>query len=196
MTEWQGIDFFETFADNLGLSLEDREMLVSVGSFTFDLEERISAEVAVELQGVSHCSIRPELAGYLGVKPFEQALERDVWLTSFGKRLVYARSIIPLSCTGKELLELLSGGDRPIGRILCDEGIDFSKDSMEFAVIDGQGQALEFGLEQAELYIARRYRLFKRSGDDWIINASVTEVFAPSLIPIAAGSKGVQRFFQ
>ncbi len=182
LTEWQGVKSFAAFAKNIGLSIEDKEMLVSVGSFTLDLEARVGAEIGVELQAIRDCRIRPELAAYLGVKPFEPALERDVWLVSGGVRLIYARSIIPHSCTGKDLLTLLSGGDRPIGRILGDEGIDFYKDSMEFAVIDGQGQALEFGLEPAERYIARRYRLFKRNNEGWVINASVTEVFTPSLI--------------
>ncbi|VAW37629.1 hypothetical protein MNBD_DELTA02-436 [hydrothermal vent metagenome] len=196
LTEWQGAESFVAFADNIGLSSEDREMLVSVGSFTLDLEQRVSADVRVEIQEIRHCRIRPELAVYLGVKPFEEVLERDVWLTSDGRRLIYARSVIPLSCTDDGLISLLSGGDRPLGRILGDEGIDFSKDSMEFAVIDGKKQALEFGLEEAGLYIARRYRLFRRSAGGWIINAAVTEVFTPSLIPVtgARGAfKGIKR---
>ncbi|MBE9531649.1 MAG: chorismate lyase [Proteobacteria bacterium] len=192
LTEWQAAEKFPGLADNAGLSLEDREMLASAGSLTLELEERLKASVGVELQEVRSCRIRPELAAYLGVKPFEEALERDVWLTTEGRRLVYARSVIPHSCMDEGLRTLLSSGQRPIGKILGDEGIEFSKDSMEFAIIDGQEQGAEFGLEQAPIYIARRYRLFNRSSDGWTINAAVTEVFTPSLIPIVGG-KGVEK---
>lgn len=192
LTEWQGAGEISGFADKAGLSPEGREILASAGSLTLDLEERFNARVEVELQKIRPCRIRPELAVYLGVKPFEEALERDVWLTLEGRRLIYARSVLPVSCMDKRLLTLLSGGDRPLGRILGDEGIEFSKDSMEFAIIDGKGQDMDFGLEPTDMYIARRYRLFKRDADDWIINASVTEVFTPSLIPVA-GAKGAQK---
>jgi len=192
LTEWQGQGEFLIFADNAGLSGEDREMLASAGSLTLDLEERFKSSVGVELQEVRPCRIRPELAAYLGVKPFEEALERDVWLTMDGRRLIYARSVIPISCTSERLSALLRGGERPIGKILADEGIEFSKDSMEFAVIDGQEQALEFGLEQAPMYIARRYRLFSRSKEGWVINAAVTEVFTSSLIHVA-GTEGAEK---
>jgi chorismate-pyruvate lyase len=192
LTEWQGLGDISGFAKNAGLSPADREILSSDGSLTLDLEQRFKADVGVELQEVRSCCIRPELAEYLGVKPFEEALERDVWLTSEGKRLIYARSVMPLSCVRQGLLPLLKGGDRPLGRILSNEGIDFSKDSMEFAIIDGQGQDLEFGLEPAAMYVARRYRLFKRASDGWIINAVVTEVFTPWLIPVA-GVMGAEK---
>jgi chorismate-pyruvate lyase len=191
-TEWQGLDDIDGFAENAGLCPADREILSSVGSLTLDLEQRFNASVGVELHAVRSCRIRPELAEYLGVKPFEEALERDVWLTSEGRRLIYARSVMPLSCVQEGLLPLLKGGGNPLGRILSKEGIDFSKDSMEFAIIDGQGQALEFGLEPASMYIARRYRLFKRGSDSWVINAVVTEVFTPWLIPVA-GVMGTEK---
>ena len=158
------------------LSPEAAELLLSSGSMTLELEARRSAEVRVELRRSEEADLSVETSEYLGLPrapapaPKRRALEREVWLTAGGVRLIYARTLIPLDCIDAGLLELLeTRRAEPIGRVLSSQKISFSKRSLELGGLRSAELASDLGLDPDTLFTARRYILFNNdeaSGDE------------------------------
>src|SRR5574337_1070273 len=86
-----------------GLLPHQKLLLLSDGSLTLELELLWRSVVEVEVKFKGTTTLSKEAAEYLEEAPEKEAMEREVWLTIEGKRLVYAHSIIPLNCIEKGL---------------------------------------------------------------------------------------------
>jgi chorismate-pyruvate lyase len=188
-----------------GLLEAQRELLLSTGSMTLALETHTGKTVQVELRKTARIDLSCETGDYLGLSPTpdkeprrKKTLEREVWLTAGGVRLIYARTLIPLECIDAGLLGLLEAESaEPIGRILASLKIPFSKSSLEVGTLRAVGPARDLGLDPDTLFTARRYILFndaptvgggtdvstKEGGKEGgLIRAAVFEIFNPALI--------------
>ncbi len=167
-----------------GLLPHQKLLLLSDGSLTLELELLWRSIVEVEVKFKGTTTLSKEAADYLEEAPDKEAMEREVWLTIEGKRLVYAHSIIPLHCIEsglKEALEAHSG--EPLGRVLNTRKVFFSKKKLEVGLVICHSASLDLGIDEASPLIARRYMLYNSEGPGkWIIKAAVTEVFSPEII--------------
>jgi chorismate--pyruvate lyase len=162
---------------------DKRELLLSEGSLTLHLERILGTPVEVEVSRTAYAPLGPDEASYLEESPQQDAMEREVWLTSGEKKLVYARTVIPVACMEEGLMEVLKQGGEPLGRILSSKNIPFTKDGLEVGIIRCQGAASDLGIDPEKPLFARRYRLMSRKeSGQWNIKASVTEVFSPELV--------------
>lgn len=160
-----------------------RLLLFSDGSLTLDLELLYGSMVGVEVKFKGTAALNKDQASYLEEAPGERAMEREVWLTVDGKRLVYAHSLIPLSKVESGLLESLEKySDEPLGRVLNANRIFFEKEKLEVGAVKSAPAALDLGMPEDTPFIARRYILSNREETAWVIKAAVTEIFSPEVI--------------
>ncbi|MBI5492323.1 MAG: chorismate lyase [Deltaproteobacteria bacterium] len=167
-----------------GLLPHQKLLLLSDGSLTLELELLWRSVVEVEVKFKGTTTLSKEAAEYLEEAPDKEAMEREVWLTIEGKRLVYAHSIIPLNCIEKGLKDALEAhSDEPLGRVLNTKKVFFSKKKLEVGKVVCRSAAADLGIEEDSPLIARRYMLYNDEGPGkWIIKAAVTEVFSPEII--------------
>ncbi len=167
-----------------GILPHQKLLLLSDGSMTLDLELLYNSKVEVEVKFKGASPLPEEDAFYLEEKTDEAAMEREVWLTVDGKKLVYAHTLIPLSRIGGGLKrELERNANEPLGRVLTTNKVFFTKEKLEVGVVRCCSAAEELGSPASTPFIARRYILSNREASGaWIIKASVTEIFSPSLV--------------
>lgn len=168
----------------MGLLPHQRLLLLSDGSLTLDLELLWKSALTVDLKFKGLTELSGEDAAYLEEEPGRGALERVVWLTINSKRLVYARSLIPLDRINKDLKEELEArSEEPLGRVLTAKKVFFSKKKLEVGVVRCETASTDLGLDHATPLVARRYILYNMERpDDWTIKAAVTEIFSPEAI--------------
>jgi chorismate-pyruvate lyase len=175
--EWE-----ETFSTS-ALPADQRELLLSEGSLTLHLERIFGSPVEVEVSRTVYSPLSPDEASYLDENPYEESMTREVWLRVNGKRLVYARTLIPLARMERGLMEVLKQGGEPLGKILSSKNIPFTKDRLEIGVVRSERAATELGIDSERPLFARRYRLLSMKEEgQWNIKASVTEIFSPELV--------------
>ncbi len=183
--DWFGVTEKEGGFPLTDLSPGHRLLLVSGSSLTFNLELLFGSRVRAEVTSATVTDLDREDALYLEETRGGPAMERNVWLTVKGKRLVYARTVMPLDCIQKRLVQKLNDHpEEPLGRILQSEKVHFVKDRLEVGLVRCDEAAKGLGLDGNTPMVARRYRLLNRHDKDgWIIKAALTEVFSPGLIP-------------
>jgi len=171
-----------------GLKPHQLLLLLSDGSMTLELGLLSGNRVEVEVMYRGTTRLDDRLASYLDEEPGTGAIVRDVWLTDGKKRLVYAHSLIPLSRLRPGLLdELERYSNEPLGRVLNSKKIFFCKEKLEVATVKCERVSKDLGIDPASPLVARRYILFNRQGkDDWVIKASVLEIFSPEVVPSPA----------
>lgn len=171
-----------------GMTPQQKLLLLSDGSMTLGLEGLLGSRVEVDLRHRGHTPLGAQDAAYLGEDAGKESMEREVWLTIDGKRLIYAQTIIPLDRIDKSLLNTLNErGDEPLGRVLHTGHVPFIKENLEIAQLRCALAACGLGLKTDALFMARRYILLnKKEGGGWVIKASVTEVFSPEIISAPA----------
>jgi len=167
-----------------GILPHQKLLLLSDGSMTLDLELLSNARVCVEVKFKGTGPLGEQAAGYLEEPAGTEAMEREVWLTAGGKKLVYAHTLIPLSRIEEGLkTELEKNANEPLGRVLTSNKIFFTKEKLDVGVVKCVSAAGELGCPASTPFIARRYILSNRENSGtWIIKASVTEIFSPELI--------------
>ena len=182
-------DWFRTESDRTrpelnGILPHQKLLLLSDGSLTLDLELLYGSKVEVEVKYKGTGPLPEQAACYLDEKAGGAAMEREVWLTVEGKKLVYAHTLIPLSCIEGGLKEELErNANEPLGRVLTSNKVFFSKEKLEVGVVRCRSAAVELGSPAQTPFIARRYILSNRQTSGvWVIKASVTEIFSPELV--------------
>jgi chorismate-pyruvate lyase len=165
------------------LSSEERLILLGDGSLTLLLEALLRERVSVEVKRNSTSLLGPEAALYLDEVEGGESVEREVWLNVNGERLVFAHSIVPVSSIEPWLLESLSEGTEPLGRVLKNREIPVLKEALEIAVISAPEVSADLQIDPDTRFYARRYKLTNRvEGGGWIIKAEICEVLCPSLV--------------
>ncbi len=182
-------DWFRTESDRNrpelnGILPHQKLLLLSDGSLTLDLELLYGSKVEVEVKYKGTGPLPEQAACYLDEKAGGTVMEREVWLTVEGKKLVYAHTLIPLSCIEGGLKEELErNANEPLGRVLTSNKVFFSKEKLEVGVVRCRSAAAELGSPAQTPFIARRYILSNRQTSGvWVIKASVTEIFSPELV--------------
>ncbi len=166
-----------------GLKPHELLLLFSDGSMTIDLELLFGSRVEVEMISKGFTRLSGGAAGYLGEPEGEKAMEREVWLTVNGGRLIYARTLIPLGCLGDGLLEVLEEkSNEPLGRVLASKKIFFTKARLEAGVIESAAAAEGFKAPPDSRLVGRRYILEDARDGKWAIKAALMEVFSPGII--------------
>ncbi len=190
---------------------------------TLALEDFAGSTIHAELIKKGRITLSKEISDYIGLprsKEASEALEREVWLTAGSRRLVYARTLIPLECIDARLLDLLEDkSNEPMGRVLGSRNIPFSKKKLELGTLRCPPLAANLELDPDTPFIARRYVLFndkgagrhsmpgspRRAGNPrraegsrgpenkaWSIKAAVFEVFSPELLRPASQSDSIR----
>lgn len=158
-------------------------LLFSDGSMTLDLELLFGSRVEVEMISKGFTRLSGEAAEYIGVSAGKKAMEREVWLTVNGRRLIYARTLIPLECLREGLLEVLEdNSSEPLGRVLASKKIFFSKTRLEAGVLESACAARGFKAQADSRLMGRRYILEDSEDGRWVIKAALMEVFSPGII--------------
>jgi len=166
-----------------GLEPHQKLLLLSDGSMTLDLELLYGSAVEVELQRSANAALSERDAPYLDEEPGMDVTEREVWLTVGGKKLVWAHSLIPSQRVSPEIKEALDANTtEPIGRVLTNHKVFFSKSRLDVAVVACAHASKDLKLPPDTPLFARRYILSTMQGGEWIIKASITEIFSPEVI--------------
>lgn len=172
------------------LAAHEKLLLFSEGSMTLELELLTGKRVDVELKYMGERALSAEEADFLGVEPNKTAMEREVWLVAGGNRLLYAHTLIPDTCIDADVKKALDEmSSEPLGRVLTSKGILFAKERLEAGRVRCVAASLDLGLDADAILYARRYILYNRGCQGWVIKAAVTEVFSPGLV----GNAGVGR---
>ncbi|MBI5809665.1 MAG: chorismate lyase [Deltaproteobacteria bacterium] len=177
----------DSLSDGLkGLEPQQRLILLSDGSLTLELVLLFGAKGAVEVRRNALSTLDKETSSYLEEVPGKEAIERVVWLTLENKRLVFAKTLIPLDRIDRALKKTLEKkSSEPLGRVLNSQKIAFIKERLELAPVMSAAAASDLGMDKDSLLLARRYVLFNREegAGRWIIKAAVTEIFNPAIMP-------------
>ncbi|TAN60939.1 DUF98 domain-containing protein [bacterium] len=172
------------------LSVSQRLLLLSEGSMTVNLElfsgsgEKVEADVRFAGSG----ALDEGEALCLEEDKGKGAFEREVWLKITGKMLICARTVIPFDRIDAVLLKTLMDEDapQPLGRILREKNMGFSKEKIELAVLTSPQVSKVLAVSANTPFAARRYVLLSKAGAAglWNIKASIMEIFSPELIAV------------
>ncbi len=165
-------------------------LLTSDGSLTRHLETIRLCRIAVEIKSISRTNINDLNSTFLETAQNQEVLERDVWLKDKERRLVYAHSVIPVSCMNKRLLDETSRMAKPLGRILSAEFPFFRKDKIEVGIVSYPHIAAELSISKDTPLWARRYRLsaLNPTGSN-LVQVMVLEIFSPDFLGMPAVNK-------
>lgn len=191
LKEWLGAEKARRSPFIEGLPTHQKLLLFSEGSMTVELELITRSRVEAEVRFTGETALSPEEAVCLGAAPGAKTTEREVWLTAGGRKLLYARTLIPAEMIDPAVHEALYGskaGSEPLGRVLAENGILFAKERLEIGVVKSPSVSLELGVPAETPLFARRYILFNGNAGRWIIKAAVAEIFSPELAGLTVRS--------
>lgn len=177
LKEWIGfVEFLELY-EGSHLNEKTKSILTSRGSLTRLLEDLYKTPVVLELKGQDLRSLEDDRAELLRIGKSAKVLERNAWLKSGGERLVFAHSVIPVNNLGRDIVNSLEAGDRPLGYLLERAGISIQRDDQGIGMINCEKIAEDLNLPMNNSFWARRYCL---KSDEKAL-AFITEVFSPNL---------------
>lgn len=171
------------------LSVSQRLLLLSEGSMTVNLElfsgsgEKVEADVRFADSG----ALDESEALCLEEDEGKGAFEREVWLKIAGKMLICARTVIPFDRIDAKLLKTLTDekAPQPLGRILREMNMVFSKEKIELAVVTSNQVSEALAVSANTPFAARRYVLLSKARAKLCnIKALITEIFSPELIAV------------
>ncbi len=179
---WMTLEDFWRYCGNHPLSPLLRLLLSSDGSMVRSLKGLFLVPTSLEVVDQAERLLDDESSTRLEVPKGEKAIDRTVWLSvkvgpSEGKRLVFARSLFPISKTRPDLYQEMRLGETPIGEIIETRALSTWRDRLEIAYLPFPEVASGLGLAEDHLFWARRYRL-TISGT---VSAILFEVFSPQL---------------
>ncbi|MBI3399724.1 MAG: DUF98 domain-containing protein [Deltaproteobacteria bacterium] len=158
-------------------------MLISDDSLTGFLETINQSPVDIAIKNYEVRKIEKREADYLEVDASQDTVVRDVWLIQDGKKLVYARSVFPITGLNKYLLEKISASMEPLGRRLTDQGLLTFKDKLEICAVRCADINKELDLAPETILWAKHYRLMAKPVSEGNgIMASITEIFSQGLM--------------
>lgn len=146
---------------------------------TGKLEILVGSPIEVILESVFEVSIDDDRATHLGVNKGTKGLSRTVWLTSKGKKLIYANTVISIDGTDEKLLQSLKTSKMALGNIALSTELKVNKDNLQIATLTNKEINKGFSLSENEKLLARRSRMFIENN---ILNASIIEVFHSDII--------------
>ncbi len=192
LKEWLGAEEARCSPLIEGLLPHQKLLLFSEGSMTLELELLTRSRVEAEVRFTGEALLTGEEASCLGAAPGGKATEREVWLTAGGRKLLYARTLIPVDMIEPKLYQALYGNGKaesePLGRVLAENGILFGKERLEIGVVKCPPVSLELGAAPETPLFARRYVLFNGNEERWTIKAAVAEIFSPELTGLTVRS--------
>ncbi|OGP17979.1 MAG: hypothetical protein A2V21_307150 [Deltaproteobacteria bacterium GWC2_55_46] len=166
-----------------GLLPHQKLLLFSEGSMTLELELLTQGNVEAEIRFMGLTSITAEAASFLGAEVGAEAMEREVWLTGGGRRLLYAHALIPEGMIAPDIKSALDERPKePLGRVLASNGVLFAKERLEIGIVKSPCASRDLEIPEDTPLFARRYILFNKGADRWIIKAGLTEIFSPELV--------------
>ncbi len=192
LRDWAGAQGGAELPELEGLEPHQRLLLLSDGSMTLDLELLFGSPVEVEIKFSGTASLSAPDAAYLEEDEGASAQEREVWLTVRGRRLVYARSLIPAGRISDGLRAALDEHTgEPLGRVLTSNRVFFAKKKLDVAVVTCAAASKDLGVAPETPLLARRYVLYNTDdAGNWIIKAAVTEVFSPEIVSARLLNRG------
>jgi chorismate--pyruvate lyase len=155
-----------------------RDWLMDTGSLTQRLLDASDGQFKVEV--LSQSLQRPSLSERraLSLPEHRLALVREVILRGRGVPWVFARSVIPLQTLTGRLRKLRHLDSSPLGALLFSDPT-MTREPLEWACIEPNGESLTAPLEYADKPVWGRRSVFKLSAKPML----VCEVFLPSFRP-------------
>ena len=155
-----------------------RDWLLDRGSLTERLIHASDGQFKVEV--LSQSLQRPSLSERraLSLPEHRLALVREVLLHGGGVPWVFARSVIPLQTLTGRLRKLRHLDSSPLGALLFSDPT-MTREPLEWACIEPNGESLTAPLEYADKPVWGRRSVFKLSAKPML----VCEVFLPSFRP-------------
>ena len=158
-------------------------LLLSDGSLTTHLETLYNSPLTIEIKESGTTSIDEEDAAFLGVSKGDEAVARGTWLKIEGKKLVYAKTLLPTDKLESRVVEDVSTSDVPLGRLLARSHPFLRKDRSEMGVVTSPSIAGELEMAEDTPLWARRYLLMAQPEYGGAsLRAMVMEIFAPELM--------------
>ena len=154
-----------------------RMLLLSDGSLTVLLNASLLSPVSLQRLRQEEVSLDKEMAEYIEAGAGQRVIDRDVWLMSGNKRLVYANSILPTSLMRDDIYKEITRGDTPIGTLLSEQSILTRRDRLQIVRVRSKKISIELGLPEDAVLWARRYRLHTEGG----FKGAILEVFSPMI---------------
>lgn len=146
---------------------------------TGKLEALVGSPIEVILESAVEITIDDDRARHLGVESGSKGLSRTVWLTSRGKKLIYANTVISVEETDAKLFRSLKVSNEALGSIALNTDLKVHKDKLEIGTVSIKEINKGFGLNFDEKLLGRRSRMFI---DNAMLNASIIEVFHSDII--------------
>ena len=158
-------------------------LLLSDGSLTTHLETLYNSPLAIEIVESGAVSLDENDAAFLGVNEGDEAVMRGTWLMIEGRRLVYAKTLLPTDGLESRVAQDVSTSEAPLGRLLARSHPFSRKERSEMAVVSSPSitGALEIGEDTP--FWARRYLLIAQSESGGApLRTMVMEIFTPELM--------------
>ncbi|MHB8483557.1 MAG: chorismate--pyruvate lyase family protein [Nitrospiria bacterium] len=175
---WPDHQSFINDSKKSNLSPLIRILLTSGGTLTNGLQSLLMGPVYLEVANQMIIEIDNETAQFLGLKEQEKAIFREVWLLNDQKkRMVYARSYLPMNSLDPFLLQQVQLKSRAIGDLIDSSNLPSLKDKMTFSKIESAFLAGAFDIPEETSMWSRRYRLIVQN----CLLASIQEFFSPFL---------------
>lgn len=169
-----GSEFLSTCSSD-PVDAPTRMLLLSDGSLTLLLNASLRSPVSLQRLRQEEVGLDMEMAEYIEAEAGQRVIDRDVWLMSGNKRLVYANSILPTSLMRDDIYNEITRGDTPIGTLLSEQSVLTRRDRLQIGRVRSKEITAELGLPEDAVLRARRYRLHTEGG----FKGAILEVFSP-----------------
>ncbi|MFQ5329950.1 MAG: chorismate--pyruvate lyase family protein [Thermodesulfobacteriota bacterium] len=158
-------------------------LLLSDGSLTSHIETLYNSPLAIEIVESGGVSLGEEDATFLGVNKGDKAVMRSTCLLIDGRRLVYAKSLLPTGNLEGKVVEDVAASEVPLGRLLARSHPFSRKERSEMAVVSSPSIARALEIAEDTLFWARRYLLLAQSESGGsALRTMVMEIFTPELM--------------
>ncbi|MFQ5585523.1 MAG: chorismate--pyruvate lyase family protein [Thermodesulfobacteriota bacterium] len=158
-------------------------LMLSDGSLTTHLEAIYDCTLTVEIRESGTVLLEEGEAAFLGVTPGGEAVARGTWLKAGGKKLVYAKTLLPVERLDERLIRDVSTVEEPLVRLLTTEYPFSRKERIEIGIVASSAVAGELDVPDDTPFWMRRYRLTTQAeAGERSVRAMVTELFSPELM--------------
>lgn len=150
-----------------------RNLLISGDSTTSAIQSM--GEVRLEMVRQEEGKLEPLWADFLDLPALQPVITRNVWLTTGGRRAMFAASVIPLEGLNLKLKRTLVQGTKPLGLAIDGESYRPEKDRIGISRILVTADTESTGIPIGRPMWARRYRLQVPRR----LTAAITEIIHP-----------------
>jgi len=162
------------------LSAVTRLLLASGGSMTQMLEVLTGSTVTMMIKRQEILTDEGCLPQLTCFRDSKIVLAREAWLASGGKPLIYAHSLLRADDEGPYSLESIRGTEKPLGRMLIDDGVKTFRGDLAIGMARSEDIADYLDVPSDTNFWGRYYSLSTNAG----LSGIIFELFSPRLLRI------------